>query len=174
MEKWRITRLKSAASEATHQWCTEHYKYKYYISGKLGNHTPVKRWRGKRGKWGRKGDNGRHHRQRGRYELEFSNKMFHFFLYLLASSIFFGRFPTKKLRKGDPPSNQLTCSAQISFFGLWIKIWCISSTCWFHSRSLMMLTFMSIFSSYFLPVPSGYPNLTRYPVFLSIPDPIQF
>ena len=38
----------------------------------------------------------------------------------------------------------------------------------------MMLTFMSIFSSYFLPVPSGYPNLTRYPVFLSIPDPTRF
>ena len=25
-----------------------------------------------------------------------------------------------------------------------------------------------------LPVPSGYPNPTGYPIFLSIPDPIQF
>ena len=28
--------------------------------------------------------------------------------------------------------------------------------------------------NYLAAVPSGYPNPTRYPVFLLIPDPIQF
>ena len=161
--------------EWSNQWCTEHYKYKYYIW--VENWGITRRLKGGAAKevnGEERGIMGGTTDREGVMSWSFPTRCFTFFLYLLASSIFFGRFPTKKLRKGDPPSNQLTCSAQISFFGLWIKIWCISSTCWFHSRSLMMLTFMSIFSSYFLPVPSGYPNLTRYPVFLSIPDPIQF
>ena len=43
----------------------------------------------------------------------------------------------------------------------------------FKSRKIVIYAYFSItFTSQ--AVPSGYPNPTRYPVFLSIPDPTQF
>ena len=81
--------------EWSNQWCTEHYKYKYYIL--VENWGITRRLKGGAAKevnGEERGIMGGTTDREGVMSWSFPTRCFTFFLYLLASSIFFGRFPT--------------------------------------------------------------------------------